>query len=603
MNKTDIIRPLDIVKGMPKIIERIPAIFRAVRASRNESDNDSMPRCFEQTVARFPGNTAIYFEDRTVSYLEFNRQANKMAHYLQSQGIGKGDTVGLYMHNRPEFLICLVGVAKAGACTALINTAQTGKVLVHSLNLVDAMMCIVGEELIEPFLEVQGELNMAKNKAYCVADRDALADPGNVPQGFINLFEVAHKMPDTNLDVTNTLRRSDHFVYIYTSGTTGMPKAAITDHNRFAKLFNVINVIKNLNQNDIYYLPLPLFHATGLLACWGAALSAGSSIVIRRKFSAGEFWDDINKYQATIFGYVGEMCRYLLNQPPSATDAQHSLKKMFGNGLRPGIWKEFKQRFQVPHILEFYGASEGNTGFMNILNLDNTVGIGKAILIKYDKEKECVVRGENGFLIKVEKGDPGLLIGEITPKTPFIGYTQKDKTESAILRDAFKKGDAWFDTGDMLRGIGCGHYQFVDRLGDTFRWKGENVSTTQVENLLGSHPSIAGCAVYGVEIPNTNGKAGMATITPRTDKETDFDELLSYMKENLPPYAVPVFLRIKTEIDITGTFKYKKADLKKEGYDTSAVSEPLYASFPGDNKYVPLTTELHTEINKGAYRF
>ena len=603
MDQSDIIRPMDVVKGLPKIIERIPAIFRAIRASRNESDNDSMPGCFEKTVARYPGNTAIYFEDRTISYLEFNRRANKIAHYLQSQGVGKGDTVGLFMHNRPEFLICLVGVAKAGACTALINNAQTGKVLVHSLNLVDAMMCIVGEELIEPFLEVQDELNMAKNKAYCVADRDVLLDPGSVPEGFINLFEVVADMPEANLEVTKTLRRDDHFVYIYTSGTTGMPKAAITDHNRFAKMYNIINVIKNLNQNDIYYLPLPLFHATGLLACWGSILSSGCSVVIRRRFSASEFWEDIDKYQATIFGYVGEMCRYLLNQPQKPSDGHHSLKKMFGNGLRPGIWKEFKQRFQVPHIIEFYGASEGNTGFMNILNLDNTVGVGKAILVKYDKEKECVERDANGFLIKVEKGEPGLLIGEITPSTPFIGYTQKDKTEKAIFRDVFKKGDAWFDTGDMLRNIGCSHYQFVDRLGDTFRWKGENVSTTQVENLLAGHPGISGCAVYGVEIPNTNGKAGMATITPNPGQETDFEELLSYMKDNLPPYAVPVFIRIKNEIDITGTFKYKKADLKKEGFDTSLVTEPLYASLPGEKSYVPLTTEVFSGINDGAYRF
>lgn len=603
MDQNDMVRPLDLVRGIPKIIERIPAIFRAIKGARNKSDYDNFGTCFEKTVAKYPENTAIYFEDRTISYREFNHKANKIAHYLQRQGVGKGDTVGLYMHNRPEFLICLVGIAKAGACTALINTAQTGKVLVHSLNLVDAMMCIVGEELVEPFLEVQNELNMAKNKAYCVADQDVLLDPGSVPEGFNNLFAAVKDMPDTNLDTSKIITRNDHFVYIYTSGTTGMPKAAITDHNRVATMFNIINVIKNLNQNDIYYLPLPLFHATGLLACWGSILSAGASVVIRRKFSASDFWNDIDKYQATIFGYVGEMCRYLLNQPPRPTDGHHSLQKMFGNGLRPGIWKEFKQRFKVPHILEFYGASEGNTGFMNIFNLDNTVGIGKAVLVKYDKEKEDVVRDANGHLIKVETGEPGLLIGEITPKTPFIGYTQKDKTEKAILRNVFKKGDAWFNTGDMLRGIGCAHYQFVDRLGDTFRWKGENVSTTQVENLLGSHPSIAGCAVYGVEIPDTNGKAGMATITPHPEKETDFEELLSYMVENLPPYAVPVFIRIKTEIDITGTFKYKKADLKKEGYNVNDISEPLYASLPGKNKFEPLTVEIYSGISRGEYRF
>ena len=603
MNNNDMIRPLDVIKRLPKVLQRIPALTRTLRASRKKSDNDSMPKLFQQTVTRYPGNVAIFYEDRKITYLEFNRQANKIAHYLQSQGVGKGDVVGLLMHNRPEFLICLVGIAKTGAASALINTAQTGKVLVHSLNLVDAMMCIVGEELLEPFLEVQDELSMAKNKAYFVADRDVMYDPGTAPKGFNNLFESCKNMPDTNLAVTDNIQRSDHFVYIYTSGTTGLPKATITDHNRYASLSMRINVIKNLNQNDIYYLPLPLFHATGLLACWGAVVNVGCAVVIRRRFSASEFWSDINKYQATIFGYVGEMCRYLLNQPKKPSDGQHSLQKMFGNGLRPGIWQEFKLRFQVPHILEFYGASEGNTGFMNILNLDNTVGFGKAVLVKYDKEAEAIVRDANGYLIKVAKGEPGLLIGKITPDTPFVGYTQKDKTESAILRNAFEKGDAWFDTGDMLRNIGCSHYQFVDRLGDTFRWKGENVSTTQVENIIGSRPDVAGCAVYGVEIPNTNGKAGMATITPQAGKTLDFASMLTHMQADMPPFAIPLFLRIKTEIDVTGTFKYKKAELKKEAYDPALINEPLYVLLPGEKQYLPLTAEIKKDIDDGKFRF
>ena len=603
MPDTDMIRPIDVVMKLPKIIERIPAIIKSTRAARNAMDNDSMPKCFETTVAQYPGNVALYYEDEIITYQDFNHRANKIAHYLQNRGVGKGDVVGLYMEDRPEFLISLVAIAKTGACTALVNTAQTGKVLIHSLNLVDAMMCIVGEELIEAFSEVQGDLNMARNKAYFVADSDNSAASKTAPKGFIDLIAESQGEKNSNLAVTATIQRSDHFVYIYTSGTTGMPKATITNHNRYVDLLNKINVVMLLNQNDIFYLPLPLFHATGLIPCWGSALSAGAAIVIRRRFSASSFWSDIDKYQATIFGYVGEMCRYLLNQPRKPSDGQHSLKKMFGNGLRPGIWTEFKERFQVPHIMEFYGASEGNAGFMNILNMDNTVGVGSATLVKYDKESESIVRDSKGHLIKVEKGEPGLLIGEITPKTPFVGYTQKDKTESAILRDAFKKGDAWFNTGDMLRNIGCAHYQFVDRLGDTFRWKGENVSTTQVENIIGSYADVAGCAVYGVEIPNTNGKAGMATITPQENVQLDFAALHEYISKNLPPYAIPVFLRIKTEIDTTGTFKYKKADLKTDGYDKAKVSDQLYVALPKTKEYILLSDTLFEEVNNGTHRF
>ena len=603
MPNADIIRPIDVVKKLPKLIERVPSIINAVRASRKASDNDSMPKCFELTAAKYPGNIAMYYEDEIITYRDFNCRANKIAHYLQSQGVGKGDVVGLYMEDRPEFLINLVAIAKTGACTALVNTAQTGKVLIHSLNLVDAMMCIVGEELTEAFAEVQKDLNMAHNKAYFVADSSSPTARKKAPKGFIDLIAESQGEKNSNLPVTATIQRSDHFVYIYTSGTTGMPKATITDHNRYATAFGMINVVMQLNQNDIFYLPLPLFHATGLIPCWGSALSAGAAIVIRRKFSASTFWDDIDKYQATIFGYVGEMCRYLLNQPRKPSDGQHSLKKMFGNGLRPGIWKEFKERFQVPHILEFYGASEGNAAFMNIFNIDNTVGVGKATLVKYDKETESIVRDAEGHLVKVEQGEPGLLIGEITPKTPFIGYTQKDKTESAILRDVFKKGDAWFNTGDMLRNIGCAHYQFVDRLGDTFRWKGENVSTTQVENIIGSYADVAGCAVYGVEIPDTNGKAGMATITPQENVQLDFAALHEYISKNLPSYAIPVFLRIKTEIDTTGTFKYKKADLKTDGYDKAKVSDQLYVALAKGKEYTPLSDTLLDEVNNGTHRF
>jgi len=273
MIENDIIKPIDVVKRLPKIIERVPAIVRAIKASRKATDNDSMPRCFESTAARYPGNIAIYYEDQKFTYLEFNRKANQIAHYLQSEGIGKGDVVGLYMQDRPEFLISLVAIAKTGAATALINTAQTGNVLIHSLNLVDAKTCVVGEELTDSFLEVQGDLNMANNRVYSVADRDVMVNPGKNIKGFTNLYKECQDQPNSNLTVTGSIKREDHFVYIYTSGTTGMPKATITDHNRYASAFGMINVVMNLDQNDIFYLPLPLFHATGLVPCWGSTLA------------------------------------------------------------------------------------------------------------------------------------------------------------------------------------------------------------------------------------------------------------------------------------------------------------------------------------------
>lgn len=597
------IKPLDIVKGMPRIIERVPAIVRAVRANRNKQDDDSMAKFVQRTVSKFPNRAAIYYQERMLTYNEFNREANKIAHYLQSQGVKRGDTVALYMQNRPEFLISFYALAKLGACAALLNNTQIGKVLTHSINLVSPVAAIVGEEVVAPFDEIRADISIADSQIYCIADSDVQRDPGRVPDNYRNLIALAADQSEENVAETALVRRQDHLCYIYTSGTTGMPKATITDHNRFCTLVSTVNVAQNLNSRDVYYLALPLYHATGLLACWGAVLVAGASVVIRRKFSATEFWDDINRYQATIFGYVGELCRYLLNQPPRATDGQHSLKKIFGNGLRPGIWQEFKTRFQIPHILEFYGASEGNTGFINILNLDNTIGVGAATLVKYDRELDEVVKGADGYLQKVEQGEPGLLIGKITESRPFIGYTEKEKTEKAILRDVFEPGDAWFNTGDLLTNIGCAHYQFVDRLGDTFRWKGENVSTTQVENILSSHPDVADCVVYGVEIEGTNGKAGMAAVTPIEGKELALDQLFQYASKNLPSYAVPIFLRFKTDIDTTGTFKYKKSDLKKESFSGASCPDPVYVALPKTEQYVKLNEDIENKIARGEYAF
>ncbi|HBC55531.1 MAG TPA: long-chain-acyl-CoA synthetase [Gammaproteobacteria bacterium] len=597
------IKPMDLVTGIPNVIERIPAIYRAAKAMRNKQEYDSMGLAVQRTVAKHTDRPAIHYQDRMLTYAQYNAEANKLAHYLKTQGVKRGDVVALFMQNRPEFLISFTAIAKAGACAALLNNTQTGKVLAYSINLVKPVAAIVGEELVAPFNEIRGDIKIPEDQIYSIADADVQKDPGQVPQGYRNIIELAADQSSENLAETNSLTRADHLCYIYTSGTTGMPKAAITDHNRFCSMIAGINVAMNLNKNDVYYLALPLYHATGLLACWGSVLASGASVVIRRKFSASEFWEDINKYQATIFGYVGEMCRYLLNQPPKPTDGQHTLKKIFGNGLRPGIWQDFKTRFKIPHILEFYGASEGNTGFINIFNLDNTVGVGRATLVKYDREKDEVVRGSDGCLIKVAKGEPGLLLGEITDSTPFIGYTQKDKTEKAILRDVFKKGDAWFNTGDLLRNIGCSHYQFVDRLGDTYRWKGENVSTTQVENILSGHPDIADCVVYGVEIPGTNGKAGMAAVTPKEGVSLKFSEIYDYAQKNLPTYAVPIFLRLKQNAETTGTFKYKKADLKKESYAVDSCPDPVYVALPKASEYVALTKELQQGIDNSEYSF
>jgi citronellyl-CoA synthetase len=352
---------------------------------------------------------------------------------------------------------------------------------------------------------------------------------------------------------------------------------------------------------------LPLYHATGLCVCWGSAISGASGFAIRRKFSASQFWNDVRKYRATTLGYVGELCRYLVDQPPSADDSQHRVTKMIGNGLRPGAWGEFKTRFGVNHICELYAASDGNIGFTNILNFDNTVGFSLMSweLAAYDHDSGAPIRDAKGFMRKVAKGEQGLLLAKIDDKAPLDGYTDPQKTEKVVLHDVFEKGDRYFNTGDLLRNIGFGHAQFVDRLGDTYRWKGENVSTTEVENILLQHPNISEAVAYGVEIRNTNGRAGMAAITPAESLATlDFSELLAFAREQMPAYAVPLFLRVKVKMETTGTFKYQKTRLKDEAFDPGKTGDdPIYAWLPGTQTYVQVTPQLLADIHGGAFRY
>lgn len=337
-------------------------------------------------------------------------------------------------------------------------------------------------------------------------------------------------------------------------------------------------------------------------------IAGAGTFAIRRKFSTSSFWKDVQKFDASAIGYVGELCRYLMDAPPSELEKGHRVKKMIGNGMRPNIWDKFKNRFGIEEVLELYASSEGNVGFSNVFNFDNTVGFSPTpyAIVEFDKDKNEPVRDAKGHCKRVKKGETGLLIGKITRRSPFDGYTDPEKNKSVILKDVFCKGDAYFNTGDLVRDIGFRHAQFVDRLGDTFRWKGENVSTTEVENMLTEYDKIVEAVVYGVEIPNTNGRAGMAAITLKPEAElsdTDLKDMLSCFKKCLPAYAVPVFLRIQQQVETTGTFKYQKNKLKEQSFDPSKTDERLLVCLPGSDAYCDVTPEVFANIQAYQYRF
>jgi citronellyl-CoA synthetase len=599
-----------MLRKLPSIAKAIPRVVKGMKAAnvKDPTQPCGLGWSFEQATLRNPDGPALLQGEVALTYFQVNQWANRIAHHLIAQGIRKGDVVAVFIENRPELLVTILAVAKVGAISALLNTSQTRDTLAHSLNLVAPAAIIVGEELVPAFSAVRERVSIDAARTWFVADRDTFSHPGIAPDGFINLMTASANSSSANPASSQQVFFDDPCFYIYTSGTTGLPKAGVFKHGRWMRSSASFGLIAlDMRPEDVVYCTLPLYHATGLCVCWGSAISGASGFAIRRKFSASQFWNDVRKYRATTLGYVGELCRYLVDQPPSVDDSQHRVTKMIGNGLRPGAWGEFKTRFGVNHICELYAASDGNIGFTNILNFDNTVGFSLMSweLAAYDHDSGAPIRDAKGFMRKVAKGEQGLLLAKIDDKAPLDGYTDPQKTEKVVLHDVFEKGDRYFNTGDLLRNIGFGHAQFVDRLGDTYRWKGENVSTTEVENILLQHPNISEAVAYGVEIRNTNGRAGMAAITPAESLATlDFSELLAFAREQMPAYAVPLFLRVKVKMETTGTFKYQKTRLKDEAFDPGKTGDdPIYAWLPGTQTYVQVTPQLLADIHGGAFRY
>lgn len=608
MSHADLITLPRLLSRLPRLLVDLPGIVKGLHIG-NRSRGDypvSLASCIEQAARDNPNGAALIQDDEQLTYAEFDRWANQLAHYLRAQGLRQGDSVALIFENRFELLAGVVACAKLGAVSALINSSQRGRILAHSIALAAPRMVLVGEELFRAFSEVADEVALPADACHYFADRPTWRDPGEAPAGWQNPAAALHDYPADAPLLERAVRADDPCFYIYTSGTTGLPKAVVFNHGRFMKSYGVFGFAAvRLGREDRMYVSLPFYHATAMAVCWGSVLAGQAALIMVRKFSASRFWDDVQRHRATAFGYVGELCRYLLDQPARPDDVDNPIRVMVGNGLRPSIWQAFKQRFAVERVVELYASSEGNVGFTNLLNLDNTVGFSPYpyAIVRYDQEREAPLR-KNGHLQRVAKGEAGLLLGKITDKSPFHGYTSVRDTERCILRDVFEAGDAWFNTGDLMRDMGFRHAQFVDRLGDTFRWKGENVSATQVEAVLDGVAQVSETVVYGVEVANTNGRAGMACI--RLDcppQDFDFHTLLTHLRQQLPAYAVPLFLRLSAQMETTGTFKHKKAPLKEQAYDLERCSDPLYAWLPGGDRYVPLTRELQAVIAAGGYRY
>ena len=584
------------------LLPQFPRIIKYIRKAKaiNSNSDESIGKIIEYNAVQNGNIIALRYEEQSYTYSDFNKTINKYANYLLQEGVKKDETIIAFLENRPELLFLIAACAKIGAVISLINPNQREKALTHSLELVKSKHFLIGEELIPFFEDVKKSLTESiNNKYYWISDQQIMDCPIN----YINLKKELEKMGTENPITTQQIKASQVYANVFTSGTTGLPKASRqTNRKWLATYYWFGKVNMNLNTEDVMYVPIPFYHTNALIVGWPTALAASCTMVMRRKFSVTQFWKDVEKYNVSAFIYIGELCRYLLNAPVSNLDKKHRIKKIMGNGLRPDIWHEFKERFQIKNIFEFYGAADGNVGFTNTLNFDCTIGWcpQNYKIVKYDIVNDSPIKNSNGFLIPVRKGETGLLISEISEVAVFDGYVNKKRNEDKILSNVFKSGDNWFNSGDLLQDIGFKHARFVDRIGDTYRWKGENVATAEVEGILGQLSCIEMCAVYGVQIPNNDGRAGMATIVKHYEEDFDMDTIAQHLLKELPKYAVPIFIRLKDEMNFTHTHKIKKFDLKKEGFNCN---ENVYVMLPKSKTYVLINEILLNKINKGIYIF
>ena len=556
----------------------------------------------QAAVDQWRERPALTFEHKTITYGDMDAIANRFAHWAKGIGVRRGQTVALFLPNRIEYFPIWYGLTKIGAVTALINNQLAGAPLAHCLNISGAAHVIVDGETSPAFEQARGLLERPMQQ--WVLGGQAHGDQRDLTQALKSCSQLP---PDRS--VREGMTAKDTALYIYTSGTTGLPKAARITHVRAQLYMRGFAGSTGATEKDRVYVTLPLYHATGGLCALGAALLNGGSVVLRKRFSASHFWDDVVEEGCTMFVYIGELCRYLVNHEEVEAERAHKIRLAFGNGLRADVWAQMKSRFRIPEILEFYGATEGN---VSMFNFDGKVGaIGRVPkwlkerfnfrLVQFDVEKEEEVRSVNGLCIEAGPGQIGECIGKIghDARSEFTGYVDKAASDKKILRDVFAKGDAWFRTGDLMKTDVDGYFYFVDRIGDTFRWKGENVSTGEVAGHLQAIPGVAEANVYGVAVEGADGRAGMAGLV--VEPEFDIKVFEEVVNRELPSYAQPVFVRILPAIETTGTFKYRKIDLVDEGFDPARFKGPVYYKDPAKG-YVKLTKAGHAKILAGGVK-
>ncbi|MGA7155469.1 MAG: long-chain-acyl-CoA synthetase [Acidobacteriaceae bacterium] len=581
--------------------------LRALELTKPIASNPTriFPAVLDEVAALHPNNPALLSDREDFTYRELTHRANQYARWTLDQGIARGEVVCLLMTNRPEYMAIWLGITSTGAVVSLLNTQLAGPSLAHCIRVVSPKHIIAAIECMDrlntalPLLDSPPKLwvHGAETPAHPSIDRELTRHSTK--------SLTPHERRETLID--------DLALYIYTSGTTGLPKAGRITHARVLQWTHWFAGMMQAVPSDRMYNCLPMYHSVGGVQAPGSVLVAAGSVVLRERFSAREFWSDIHRWDCTLFQYIGELCRYLLHAPSSTLEIQHRLRLACGNGLAPEIWDTFKNRFHIPQILEFYAATEGNISLFNVEGKRGSIGHIPGFLahrfspalVQFDVERGAPVRDDRGFCILCESNQTGEALGKLSDDSTIVGrrfdgYASAEDTEKKILHDVFEPGDSWIRSGDLMRKDEQGFFYFVDRVGDTFRRKGENVATSEVSAAISEFPGILHANVYGVVIPGADGRAGMAALVTASD--LNLVELREHLTNRLPSYARPLFLRMRTTADVTGTFKYSTTELARQGYDPDSVVDPLYFNFDELNQFVPLDKNLYQRIQAGEIR-
>jgi fatty-acyl-CoA synthase len=560
------------------------------------------PVVVEELAERFGATSALLSEREYMTFCDLAGRSNRYARWALRQGLAAGEGVCLFMPNRPEYLATWTGITSVGGVVALLNTNLVGSALAHCIDIAAPKHVIVASELMEAFATTQPYL---KTEAKVWVHGEGYSK-------FPHIDSELERLSSEKLtgDERRPLTIKDRALLIYTSGTTGLPKAANVSHYRVMTWTHWFAGLLDMRSTDRMFSCLPMYHSVGGVVAPGAVLLNGGSAVIREKFSATQFWDDVVRWNCTLVQYIGELCRYLLYSTPHPREKDHSIRACCGNGLRPDVWSAFKTRFGIPQILEFYAATEGNVSIYNVEGKQGAIGRIPSFLahrfplalVAFDFEKETPIRDHRGFCIRCKTNEVGEAISKVSSDvrefgSRFEGYSDKRESERKILRDVFEKGDAWFRTGDLMRQDKAGYFYFVDRIGDTFRWKGENVACSEVSEAITAFPGIQEANVYGVEVPRRDGRAGMAAVVAADI--VDLAAFRDHLLKILPGYAQPLFLRICKKLETTATFKQKKAELVQLAYDPSTTNDAIYFNDPEQRGFVPLDQTVYERIQSG----